>query len=765
MIITEKYLVTGMNCSACSSHVEKDVSALDGVKEVNVNLLSGAMVVEYDDAQLIPADIIAAVESGGYKAEKAGASEPDGQKKNSAERKTNAALKEQQAIKHRLVISFVFTLPLVYIAMGHMLNWPLPAIFHDQMNPLMFAFTQFLLLLPVLAANRSFFSRGFVLLFRRTPTMDSLIALGSGAAVVYGIFAIYMISHGMATGNAELANRYVMDLYFESAAMILSLITLGKFLEANAKRHTSGAVEKLIRLRPDTAWVIRDGKETEVSVSMIIPGDVVVIRPGQSIPVDGTIVEGTSTVDFSAITGESIPVEVQEGSQVWSAGINISGAFTFRAEKVGSDTTLARIIALVEEAASSKAPISRLADKISAIFVPVVILIALASAAFWIISGAGFSFALSAGISVLVISCPCALGLATPTAIMVGTGIGAQNGILVKSAEALEIAHDVDVVILDKTGTLTTGKPVLTDIVSVSDLDDNELLALAASLEHRSEHPLSIPIRNEAEKSGLPLKEVSDFHVHFGMGISATLDGKQYYVGSPKLMTDNDIDISPVIGLVQKIATQGKVPLSVGTEGKVLGIVAVADTIKPGSFEAVAAFKKAGLDVIMLTGDNPATAEGIRREAGIDHVYSQMMPEDKIGIVKKIRAEGKKVAMIGDGINDAPSLVEADVGIAIGAGTDIALESADIVLIRSDLRDAVTAFRLSRSVIGNIKQNLFWAFIYNTLGIPLAAGAFYGAFGWQLNPMFAAAAMSLSSISVVLNALRLNFFKRIGGEQ
>lgn len=663
-------------------------------------------------------------------------------------------------MKKRLIISFAFSLPLVYLAMGHMLAWPLPAVFHGTENPLIFAFTQFLLILPVLVVNRTYFTRGFSMLLRRKPTMDSLIAMGSSAAVVYGIFAIFMISHGMGTGNFELARQYQMDLYFESAAMILSLITLGKYLEANAKRHTSHAVEKLIRLRPRTARVMRNGKETEVPVPSILPGDLVVIRPGESIPVDGTVVEGRSAMDFSAITGESIPVEVKEGDMVLSAGINISGSVTFRADRVGDDTTLARIIALVEEAASSKAPISRMADKLSSVFVPIVIVIAIATFTVWFVTGAEFTFALSAAISVLVISCPCALGLATPTAIMVGTGAGAQNGVLVKSAEALEVAHSVDVVILDKTGTLTTGRPVLTDIVSLSDLDDNELITLAASLENKSEHPLSIPIRAEAEASGLVLKPVTDFRVHFGMGISAELDEKRYFIGSPKLMTDNGIDITPAITRVQKIASQGKVPLSIGCDGVVLGIVAVADTIKPGSRDAVAEFKKAGLEVVMLTGDNPATAEGIRKEAGIDHVFSQMMPEDKIGIVKSMRAEGKKVAMIGDGINDAPSLVEADVGIAIGAGTDIAIESADIVLVRSDLRDAVTAIRLGHAVITNIKQNLFWALIYNTLGIPLAAGVFYSALGWQLNPMFAAAAMSFSSVSVVLNALRLHLFKK-----
>lgn len=757
MHTTEKFTVTGMNCSACSSHVERDVAALDGVSAVNVQLLSNSMTVEYDDSIQSTESIIAAVEKAGYQAEKKNDNNTD----TAAQRLKHEQKKAGNTIKMRLGVSFAFSLPLLYLAMGHMLAWPLPAVFHGTENPLIFAFTQFLLVLPVLIVNRSYFTRGFAMLIRRSPTMDSLIAIGSGAAVVYGIFAIYMISFGVDTGNAELARRYQMDLYFESAAMILSLITLGKYLEENAKRHTSNAVEKLIRLRPRTARVMRNGKESEIPVTSIIPGDLVVIRPGESIPVDGTVVEGRSAMDFSAITGESIPVEVKEGDMVLSAGLNLAGSVTFRAERVGDDTTLARIIALVEEAASSKAPISRLADKLSSIFVPVVIFIALITFVVWLVAGAAFTFALSTAISVLVISCPCALGLATPTAIMVGTGAGAQNGVLVKSAEALEIAHSIDVVILDKTGTLTTGRPVLTDIVSLSDLDDNELITLAASIENRSEHPLSIPIRAEAEKSGLNLKPVTDFRVHFGMGISGELEGKRYYIGSPKLMTDNGIDITPVITRVQKIASQGKVPLSIGCDGTVLGIIAVADIIKPGSQEAVAEFKKAGIEVVMLTGDNPATAEGIRKEAGIDHVFSQMMPEDKIDIVKKMRAEGKKVAMIGDGINDAPSLVEADVGIAIGAGTDVAIESADIVLVRSDLRDAVTAIRLGHAVITNIKQNLFWALIYNTLGIPLAAGVFYTALGWQLNPMFAAAAMSFSSISVVLNALRLHFFKKV----
>lgn len=749
MRVTEKYAISGMNCSACSNHIERDLSALRGVVRVSINLLTNSMVIEYDSNSLNATTIIQAVRNSGYDAEQLDVP------KSSAE-----VPSDKDTMKNRLLVSFGFTLPLFYLSMGHMLSWPLPRIFYDTHNALIFAFTQFLLLLPVLAVNRSYFTRGFKSLINLKPTMDSLIAIGSSAAVAYGIAAIYAISHGMSIGNMELVTRYQMDLYFESAAMILSLVTLGKYLESNAKSHTSDAISKLIQLRPDTANVIRDGVEIEVPVQDIVVGDTILIRPGQSLPVDGTILEGFSSIDVSAITGESIPLEKGEGDTVWSAAINLTGSFTYRADRVGKDTTLARIISLVEEAAASKAPISRLADTISAFFVPAVILIALTSGIVWLVVGADFSFALSATISVLVISCPCALGLATPTAIMVGTGMGAQNGILIKSAEALERIHGIDTVVLDKTGTITEGKPAVTDILSLSELDDNELLELLASIEYPSEHPLSFAIKDEATKSGISFKPVKNFQSYPGKGISAELQGIRYFAGTISLLAENGIDINPLVSKFQLFASQGKTPFAIGANGKSLGIVVVADVIKPESPKAIKAMKKMGIQVIMLTGDNPEAAEGIRNIVGIDQVFSQMMPEEKINIIRTLKAEGKKVAMIGDGINDAPSLMEADIGLAIGAGTDIAIESADIVLVRSNLTDAVTALRLGSSVITNIKQNLFWALIYNTLGIPLAAGLFYSTFGWQLNPMFAAAAMSLSSITVVLNALRLKFFKR-----
>lgn len=749
MHVTEKYTISGMNCSACSSHVERDVSALPGVKKLSVNLLTNSMGIEYDDSVLSSVEILQAVADAGYGAEQIGIPKPE-----------KESIKIKDDMKIRLAISFAFSVPIVYLAMGPMLSWPLPSVFLGTKNALIFAFTQFLLLIPVLVVNRSYFTRGYRSLFNLSPTMDSLIAIGSSAAVIYGIVALYAIMYGMGVGNMALVMRYQMDLYFESAAMILSLVTLGKYLESNAKRHTSDAITKLLRLQPDTARVIRDGIEIEVSVQTLVVGDVIMIRPGQSIPVDGTILEGSSTLDVSAITGESIPVEKGMGDTVWSAGINLTGSFTYRADRVGKDTTLARIISLVEEAAASKAPISRLADKISAVFVPIVLLIAVIAGIVWILLGAGFPFALSATISVLVISCPCALGLATPTAIMVGTGMGAQNGILIKNAEALERAHGIDTVVLDKTGTITEGKPVVTDIVSVSDLDNNELLALVASIEHPSEHPLSFAIKTESTKSGITLQPVQNFKAHPGKGISADVKGGTYYAGSVILLEENGIDIHSLVSRMQIFAAQGKTPFAIGGNGKALGIIVVADVIKPESRDAITAMKKNSIEVIMLTGDNPETAEGIRKAAGIDRVYSQMMPEEKVAVIKKLTAEGKKVAMIGDGINDAPSLMEATIGMAIGAGTDIAIESADIVLVRSNLMDAVTALKLGSSVIINIKQNLFWALIYNTIGIPLAAGVFYTTFGWQLSPMFAAGAMSLSSITVVLNALRLKFFKR-----
>lgn len=752
---SEKFTITGMNCSACSAHIERDVGNMDGVKSAVVNLITNTMVVEYNTDLLGTEDIVHQVTASGYGAESA----EEEKAEPSSSKEAKASVTSVESMKRRLAVSFIFSIPLAYLSMGHMLIWQFPAVLDLRNQPFLYALSQFILLLPVLVVNRSYFIRGYKMLVKRSPTMDSLVAIGSSFAVIYGVYALIKIFHAVWAGEPALAVRYRDNLYFESAAMILSLVTLGKFFEANAKRHTFSAVEKLLELKPDVARVMRDGEEVEIPIGDVIPGDIVIVRPGQSIPVDGVITEGSGAIDISAISGESIPVDVHEGDEVWSAGISITGSFKFRAVRVGENTTLARIISLVEEAASSRAPISRLADRISAYFVPAVILISVVSGLYWIIAGAGFTFALTSAISVLIISCPCALGLATPTAIMVGTGIGAQNGVLVKSAEALELAHQVDTVIFDKTGTLTTGRPLLTDVISNSDLDDNDIIAIAAALGLNTDHPLNKPIVQEARDSGLRVPPSKDFKVFIGSGISAVVDEKRYFLGSPRLMSENGIDISPVISKLQVLASEGKVPLSLGCDGKVLGIVALADTLKAGSREAVLALKKKGKQVIMLTGDNPATAEGIQKAAGIDHVFSQMLPEDKLGVIKKLRSEGKKVAVVGDGINDAPALVEADIGIAIGAGTDIAIESADIVLVRSDLRDAVTTFRLSESVIRNIKQNLFWALFYNSLGIPLAAGVFFHAFGWQLSPMFAAAAMSLSSVSVVMNALRLKFFK------
>ncbi|ULQ59145.1 heavy metal translocating P-type ATPase [Brucepastera parasyntrophica] len=767
----QKFAVTGMTCSACSSFVEKSVAKLEGVEQVSVNLLTNSMTVQYNDSLLDAAGIISAVEKAGYGAslQTSGNTNTSAAGKESADEKQSpsAANTEVKQMKTRLIVSFAFTLPLFYIAMGHMSGWPLPPIFHGTENSLIFAFSQFLLLLPVLYVNRVYFIKGFKNLFRAVPNMDSLIAIGSAAATVYGIAAIFAIGYGLGHNDPEMVNRYAMDLYFESAAVILSLITLGKTLESRAKNKTSDAITKLVKLRPQSAMILKDGKEIQVPVGQIRIGDTIIIRPGQQIPVDGTIIEGSSSIDESAITGESMPAEKLTGSQVWSATTNLTGSFTFRADRVGDDTTIARIISLVEEASASKAPISRMADRISSYFVPAVILIALGAALFWLIRGESVSFILSTAVSVLVISCPCALGLATPTAIMVGTGKGAQNGILIKNAEALETAHSVNTVILDKTGTITAGKPEVTDVLPAEGVSRSDLLAIAASVEKASEHPLASAIISAAEKEKLELFPVTGFKANPGLGIEGTVNGTVYIAGNIQFMEQRGIDTAAFAAAIHDLNDSGKTAFFAGKpaeksgdKGALIGIIAVADPIKEGSAEAVSDLHKMNIEVVMLTGDNERTAEAIRRETGIDRVFANLLPEDKAKEVMRIRADGKKTAMIGDGINDAPALASADIGIAIGAGTDIAIGSADIILVRSDLRDAVTALQLGKAVIRNIKQNLFWALIYNSLGIPLAAGVFFPFFGWTLNPMFAAAAMSLSSISVVLNALRLNFFKK-----
>ena len=670
---------------------------------------------------------------------------------------------ELDSMKRRMAASFCFLLPLFYISMGHMLGAPLPGFLLGRENAFAFAFVQLLLTLPILYINDKYFKVGFKTLFKGAPNMDTLIAVGSSAAVVYGIFAIFQIGFGLGHGDWAKVEKYHMDLYFESAGMILTLITLGKFLETRSKGKTSEAITRLMDLAPKTASVVRDGVEVEVPVEEVQVGDRVVVRPGQSIPVDGVIVEGQSAVDESALTGESIPVDKGPGDKVAAASINKSGFFTFEASRVGEDTTLAQMIRLVEEASASKAPIAKLADKVSGIFVPVVMGIALIAAIAWLITGHTAIQALTAGVAVLVISCPCALGLATPVAIMVGTGKGAENGILIKSAEALETLHTIDTVVLDKTGTLTQGRPVVTDIIPVDnpEVKEDDLLWIAYCLEKPSEHPLAAAIVEEAERRDLSLGPVSSFEAIHGRGVRAELIGHVRFGGNRAMMEEAGIGLGEWAAKADELAAQGKTPLYFADESerKLLGIIAVADTPKPTSRDAVAAFKELGLEVVMLTGDNRRTAEAIGRELGVTQVMAEVLPQDKERKIASLQAEGKRVAMVGDGINYAPALARAEVGLAIGAGTDVAIESADIVLMKSDLIDVAAAVELSRATIRNIKQNLFWAFFYNSLGIPLAAGVFYYALNWQLNPMFAAAAMSLSSVTVVTNALRLRFFK------
>ncbi len=752
---TKKFNITGMTCSACSARIEKNINKTEGVIEANVNLLSNSMTVKYDETVLSESDIVKVVLNTGY-----GASSAEKKKDASDKNDKTDAEKEFTEMKKRLIISFIFAVPLFYISMGHMLKWPLPDIFHGMENSITFAFTQLLLALPVMIINKKYYTVGFKTLFKGSPNMDSLIAIGTTAAVAYGVFAIYKIGYGLGHMDMDMVMQYSMDLYFESAAVILALITLGKFLEARAKGRTSDAIKKLMDLSPKTALVERNGQEIELPVEEVEKGDIIIVKPGQSVPVDGTIIFGNSSIDESMLTGESIPVEKKIGDKVIGASINKSGYFKFEAQNVGDDTTLSQIIKLVEEASSSKAPISKLADKISSVFVPVVIAIAVISTIVWLIVGATFEFALSIGIAVLVISCPCALGLATPTAIMVGTGKGAENGILIKSAEALEIAHQIKTVVMDKTGTITEGKPRVTDII-VNGIDETEMLKIAASAEKSSEHPLADAVIEEASKRNLDLYNVANFEAIPGQGLEAIVNDKKYYIGNLRLIDNKNININNFEEKSSKLADEGKTPLYFADETNVLGIIAVADVVKPTSQKAIQEFEAMGIEVVMLTGDNKKTAEAIRKQLGITRAIAEVLPQDKEREIRNIQEQGRKVAMIGDGINDAPALARADVGIAIGAGTDVAIESADIVLIRSDLLDAVTAVQLSHATIRNIKQNLFWAFIYNTVGIPLAAGVFYGLLQWKLNPMFAAAAMSLSSVSVVSNALRLKFFKPV----
>lgn len=748
----ERFDIIGMTCSACSSRVYKAVGTLEGVEEVNVNLLKNSMDVSFDESVLTEGEITSAVEKAGY-----GAIAHDVPSAKGDSTATDTADRELQEMKRRLFVSCLFTIPLLFIAMGPMAGLPTPGFLQGAKNALAFAFTQFLLTLPVLFVNFKYYRVGFKTLFSGAPNMDSLIAIGSGAAAAFGVYAIYKMAYALGDGDMATVHHFAMNLYFESAAMILTLITLGKFFEARAKGKTSEAIAKLMDLAPKTATVIRDGKERVIPLEEVRVGDIVEVKAGESIPVDGVLTEGNGLVDESALTGESMPLEKQPGDQATGATINTAGHFLMRATRVGNDTTLAQIVRLVDEATSSKAPIARLADTISGIFVPVVIGIAVAATAIWLLLGYDLEFALSIGIAVLVISCPCALGLATPTAIMVGTGRGAANGVLLKSAEAIETAGGITTVVLDKTGTVTEGKPVVTDLVPAEGQNKTDLVSLAASLEKRSEHPLGTAIVREAEQRGLPLATISNFAQIPGQGITGVSDGIRLLAGNAKLLQAEGIANS-LADRGESLAMEGKTPLYCVRGSVLLGLIAVADVIKPTSRQAVAELEGMGLEVILLTGDNAKTAEAVRRQAGIGRVVAEVLPQDKEREIRTLQGQGKKVAMVGDGINDAPALARADVGIAIGAGTDIAIESADIVLMKSDLLDVVSAIQLSQAVMRTIRQNLFWAFFYNVIGIPIAAGVFYSLWGLTLNPMIAAAAMSFSSVSVVTNALRLRLF-------
>lgn len=771
----ERFDVTGMTCSACSSHVEKSVGKLTGVENVSVNLLTNSMQVEFDENKLDTAGIIKAVEDAGYGAAvkdehaKSGA-KTSGQSGSQENNGLSAVEQNVKNMKKRLIVSLIFWIPLMYVSMGHMiyqwLNIPMPPFtmnfLHGNENAITYAFTQFLLLLPILIANQKYFKNGFKTLWHRSPNMDSLIAIGAGAAILYGIFAIYRIGYAMGHGDMMVVHQYAHDLYFESAGTILTLITIGKYLETKSKGKTSEAITKLLNLAPKTVTAVRDGVEQVVDAADVEKGEIFLVKPGESVAVDGIVLEGKSSFDESAITGESIPVPKQEGDAIVSASMNKSGLIRAKATKVGEDTTIAQIIRLVEEASSSKAPIAKMADKIAGVFVPAVITIALITGVIWLISGATFEFAMSTAIAVLVISCPCALGLATPVAIMVGTGKGAENGILIKSGDALETAHQIDTVVLDKTGTITQGKPVVTDIICAAgkNADKTQLLQIAGSLEKGSEHPLAEAIVNYCVTNNISLEKVTDFNALFGKGIEGTVSGTHYYAGNEKMMEEKGISLSTEQkNQIQALAKQGRTPLLFADEKQFLGIVAVADVVKPTSKEAVQKFRDYGIHVIMLTGDNEVTAQAIKEQVGIDEVIAGVLPTQKEKKISALKQAGHKVAMIGDGVNDAPALASADVGIAIGAGTDVAIESADIVLMKNDLLDAVGAVKLSKAVIRNIKENLFWAFFYNSIGIPLAAGVLYPLFQIKLNPMFGAAAMSLSSVCVVSNALRLRWVK------
>ena len=739
------FAINGMTCASCAQSVEKATGKLEGVYESNVNLATEKMSVEYDDSIVSVSDIIDAVSNVGYKAREdidSGKAVDENQQKQDEKRKK---------IWNRFLISAAFSIPLLYLAMGHMMGAPIPGFLNPMNNPLTFAFAQLLLTIPVAVINRNIYKNGFRTLFRGHPNMDSLIAVGTGAAIVYGLFALGMIMAGN-TG-------YVHDLYFEAAAMILTLIVLGKYLEELTKGRTSEAIKKLMGLAPKTAIIIRAGNEVEVSIDEVIEGDMIVVKPGEKMPVDGVVAKGSTAVDEAMLTGESMPVEKNVGDQIIGASINKNGTIQYEATKVGKDTALSQIIKLVEDAQGSKAPIAKMADVISGYFVPIVIGIAILSGLVWLISGQSVLFALTIFITVLVIACPCALGLATPTSIMIGTGKGAENGVLIKSGGALETTHKLDTIVFDKTGTITEGKPMVTDIVSTNGISENELLTLSASAEKGSEHPLGEAIVRDAEEKGINFLSTSNFSAIPGHGIEVTINDYNMLLGNKKLMDTRQITLDDLTAKSDALASEGKTPMYIAINDKIAGIIAVADTVKENSLKAIEKLHEMGIEVAMITGDNKRTAEAIAKQVGIDRVMSEVLPEDKANEVEKLQNENRKVAMVGDGINDAPALAQADVGIAIGSGTDVAMESADIVLMRSDLMDVPTAVQLSKSTIRNIRQNLFWAFAYNTAGIPIAMGILFLFGGPLLSPMFAAAAMSFSSISVLLNALRLKRFK------
>ena len=741
-MMTEQFAVTGMTCAACSAHVEKAVSRLSGVQSAPVNLMLGSMTVTYDEKAVAESDIIAAVKAAGY-----GASPASQTDQGQLRRDQDAALRRR---KKHLIWSVVFLVPLFYLSMGHMMGLPLPQVLH--MHPLLLACLQLALVIPILILNRNYFTVGFSRLVKLSPNMDSLVAVGAAAGLVYSLIEMGLLAAGQVSG--------MPDLYFESAGMILTLVTVGKYLEERSRGKTTGAISALLALAPESAVVRRQGQELTIPTEEIVAGDTVIVRQGGRIPVDGVITDGHAAVDESAITGESLPVEKVPGDAVTSATVTSSGYLELRATRVGGDTTLSQIIRLMEEAASSKAPISRLADRISGIFVPAVMAISLTAALLWaFVEGMDVRFCLSIAIAVLVISCPCALGLATPVAIMVGTGQAAQQGILIKSAESLELLHKVQTVVLDKTGTVTMGQPRVTDILCASGVTEEELLCVAASAEKPSEHPLAHAIVEESQARHIPLCPVSGFRSVPGGGIQATLSGEAVLAGNAGYLAQNGVSLAAMEADAHRLAEDGKTPLFFAESGHLLGCIAVADVVKPDSAKAIAALRRMGRRVVLLTGDNQRTANAIARQIGVDQVIAQVLPQDKAKCVAQLQQQGQRVAMVGDGVNDAPALAQADVGLAIGAGTDIAIESADVVLMKSSLLDIPAAMDLSRAVLRNIKQNLFWAFFYNSIGIPVAAGVLYPALHLTLNPMLAAAAMSLSSVCVVSNALRLRGWK------